>query len=97
MKVANAILQQMGYNRFISMTGAKNFVGDDSSLKFSFPSCRKANTCRITLNCKDLYDVEFFKFNRKTFDCPSVGVFNNLYCDMLQGTFKEFTGLDTSL
>jgi hypothetical protein len=97
MQIAKEILSQIGGNRFIAMTGAKNFVGDDSSLKFSFPSCRKANTCRVTLNSMDTYDVEFFKFNRRTFDCPSIKTVDNVYNDQLQSIFTKFTGLNTSL
>ncbi|MES0340754.1 MAG: hypothetical protein ABUK08_00405 [Candidatus Humimicrobiaceae bacterium] len=97
MQVAKTILSQMGGNRFIAMTGSKNFAGDDNSLKFNFPKIRKANTCRITLNSLDLYDVEFFKYNRKTFDCPSVDLTENVYHDKLQEIFTGYTGLYTSL
>ena len=33
----DTILEQLGGNRFISMTGAKTFVWDDNKLQFSIP------------------------------------------------------------
>lgn len=97
MEVAETILNQMGGVKFIAMTGSNNFVGDDNSLKFNFPLCKKANTCRITLNNLDLYDIEFFKLNRRTFDCHSVKITENAYHDMIQDIFTRFTGLNTRL
>ena len=99
MEIARIILEQLGGNQFRAMTGAKNFSYDkeNKALKFSFPMCRKANMCMITLNGLDLYDVKFIKINRKTFVWKTIETFNDVYNDMLQSIFSSFTGLATKL
>lgn len=97
MKTAQTIYNQLGGNKFGGMIGIKDLVGDTNALQFGFKSCRKANKCKITLNALDLYDIEFFKYNRRTFDCPRVKEYSNIYADQLTEIFKSFTGLATSL
>ena len=83
----------------LKMVGAHNFVADHEAnyVQFSFKSCRKANKCRITLNADDTYTLTFFKFNRKSFECPQVHEVEGAYCDMLKDCFESFTGLYLSL
>lgn len=69
----------------------------DSYVMFSFKGCRKANKCRITLEPSNTYKVEFFKYNRKTFECPLVYDIDGIYDDMLKGVFEDYTGLYLSL
>ena len=98
MQVATTILNQLGGNQFIAMTGAHHLAGTKNSLHFSFKGCKKTNKCKITLNGIDLYDVEFFKLNMKAVDpCPVVDSFDNIYFDQLQAIFEKATGLRTSL
>ena len=98
MQTAQAILEQLGGNKFVAMTGAKNFLGDDNSLMFALPA-RLAkhgiNKVRITLNESDLYDIEFFKFHKLEVETISTTSF--VYCDNLRMVFEETTGLRTSL
>ncbi|WP_022669430.1 hypothetical protein [Desulfospira joergensenii] len=95
--VANTIYKQMGGGKFKAMVGVSNLAGDKNSLRFNFKMCRKANICKITLTALDLYEIEFFKLNRRTWDCPKIDFFKNLYWDQLKSTFESFTGLRTSL
>ncbi len=98
MQVAKTILEQMGGNQFIAMTGAHHLAGSKNTLHFSFKGSRKTNKCKITLNGVDLYDVEFFKLNLRAADpCPLINSYNNIYCDQLQGIFEKATWLYTSL
>lgn len=89
---------QLGGNKFIAMTGAKNFVGSDNALAFSLPS-RFAkggiNKVRITLTPADEYDIEFFKLWGA--NCKPMGKVEGIYNDQLQEIFKQHTGLDTHL
>ena len=62
------ILNQLSNNKFIAMTGAKNFVhsNNGNTLTFKIGSGAKKSIAyvRITLTGKDLYDIEFI--NRKS-------------------------------
>lgn len=62
MKIANAILEQLGGNKFIAMTGAKNFVSDGNTLRMTLPKNRsKANRLYVTLDATDTYTMYFFQ------------------------------------
>ena len=98
MQTAQTILEQLGGNRFVAMTGATLFVGSDDSLMFALPA-RFAkdgiNKVRVTLNDSDLYDVTFFRIigTKVAKIAEDFGV----YADMLAQTFTARTGLDTRL
>lgn len=106
--VANTIINQLGGNKFIVMTGAKNFIALENGVKFNIGrNNSKANTVTITLNSLDLYDVIFskftpFKFNVKTMTAREekneiVKTYDSCYSDMLQDVFTSVTGLYTHL
>lgn len=98
MQVANTILSQLGGNRFVAMTGAKNFVGSDDALHFALPSnfARNGiNRVRVTLQPSDTYTVEFFKVRGTKFS--SIATRDDVYAEDLQRVFKTETGLDTHL
>jgi hypothetical protein len=86
-----------GVGRLVAMTGAKDFVKGSNFVQFGFKSCRKANKCSIELKADDTYTVRFYKYNRRTLDCPLVHEFEGAYCDMLKEIFESFTGLYLSL
>lgn len=94
--VAGIIIQQLGGNRFIAMTGAKNFAtgGKDASFKIG-KNAGKVSHIKITLNDADLYDMEFF--NIRGMNIKTVAERNGIYCDQLQREFSEVTGMATSL
>ncbi|WP_455643767.1 hypothetical protein [Parabacteroides sp.] len=99
---ANIILQQLGGNKFIVMTGSKYFVYDrnedgNTYLRMKLTRNRsKAQYLRIILNSSDLYDMIFYRFDRKD-NHIVVKEHNNVYCDQLQELFTETTGLYTHL
>lgn len=97
MEVAEIIYRQIGGNKFKMMVGGTNFGSAETYLKFDFKMCKKANKCKIILTPRDVYKVEFYKLNKRTFDCPKVETFENVYFDQLQSIFTEYTGLYTSL
>jgi hypothetical protein len=96
--VAKEILRQMGGNRFIAMTGAKQFVYSQDSLQFAIGRNQSgANKIRVTLTPEDLYKVEFFKYSPSTFEIKTVRVVDGVYNDNLTEVFTRYTGLDTRL
>lgn len=100
MQIAQTILSQLGGNRFIAMTGAKNLGAGSNSLQFHFPKGAKsrANICRVTLETSDTYLVEFWNYNRAKLTTTHVGEpHRGIYADQLQALFTEVTGLDTHL
>lgn len=98
MQVAQTILQQLGGNRFAVMTGAKNFLGDESSLSFRLPSYFARggiNAVKVTLNDLDLYDVKLMKVRGTS--VATVAESANLYAEDMVRYFSEKTGLALKL
>lgn len=98
MNVAQTILEQLGGNRFIAMTGARNFVGSDDSLSFGIPgtmTTNKANRVHVTLTAADLYDVTFVRLHG--LKMAIVGEVSGVYADQLRAVFESATGLRTAL
>jgi hypothetical protein len=94
-QTAQTILNQLGGNKFIAMTGAKNFVGSDSYLMFQLPVNQiKGNKMKITVNA-DLYTVEVFKI--RDVEVKTMASREMVYADQLRSVFTSITGLETSL
>ena len=94
MKVAQTILNQLGGNRFIAMTGSKQFIAGENFLRMRLSrnkSC--ANMLKISLNSLDTYDLEFLKVAKNNF--KTVKTVRGVYNDMLQDIFTSETGLYT--
>ena len=97
LKVAETILEQLGGNQFRMMTGAKNLAGDENSLSMRIGrNSSNSNYLKITLNSMDLYDMEFCKLT-KMGEKKSVTEYNNVFNDLMKGTFTAHTGMYTSL
>ena len=98
MQTAKTILQQLGGNRFVAMTGAKQFCGDNDSLQFSLPqrfARRGINKIKIVLNSSDLYNVHFYRLRKA--DCELLAQVSNVYAEDLAGVIGKQTGLTVSL
>lgn len=106
--VAETILQQLGGNRFVMMTGSKNFISNGNSLIMTLTkNMSKANRLTVELKWDDTYTMTFAKvsngkINNKTFEWVEpknveVKVIENVYFDMLQDLFTNVTGLYTRL
>lgn len=107
MSVPQIILEQLGGQKFIAMTGCKNFVGDKNMLRMTIPkNMSKANRLEITL-VNDLYNMRFYKYtaprlNKKTYEfidekIVEIELFEGVYADMLQELFTQVTGMYTRL
>ncbi len=95
-EIAKIILNQLGGNKLIAMTGAKNLCALDEQcggLSFKLPkfSGVKVNYVKIVLNGSDLYDVEFGRIYGNKYTVISKHY--DIYCDMLVELFEKETGL----
>jgi predicted RNA methylase len=101
LQVARTILEQLGGQRFIAMTGAKNLVGEAHALTFKLPANFAKdgiNHVRISLEPSDTYTVRFARLGRApAHKLTEVAVVEDVYADDLQDVFTRYTGLDTSL
>jgi hypothetical protein len=97
---AQILLDQLGGNKFVAMTGAKGFTVSDFGLTFKIGRNNKGvNAVRINLNWMDLYDMEFMTIRRKD-GIPEITKLipvNSVYFDQLQDVFTAETGLYTHL
>jgi hypothetical protein len=90
--VARTIFDHLGGERFVAMTGAKNFVGTVDSLTFKLgTNPMRVSDVRVTLTSGDLYAVSFFRVGR----APRIE--SDVYSGTLEGVICENTGLCTRL
>jgi hypothetical protein len=97
--VALTILNQLGGNQFLAMTGAKNLVRSEDALSFSIGrNNSKANRVVITLDeATDTYIISFWKVSPRTGNMAIINEYAGVYCDQLRNIFESTTGLRTSL
>jgi hypothetical protein len=94
--VANTILNQLGGNRFLAMTGAKSLIYDDNSLRFRIGRNKsKSNLVKIILTSQDLYDVEFGRAHGIKYKV--LDTVRGVGAENLTDVFTNYTGLFTSL
>ena len=100
-EVASTILQQLGGNKFIVMTGAKDLVFSSGrkncgALEFRIGrNSSKANKICIELRPDDTYDMTFFRYAKM--ELKELKKHEGIYFDQLQELFTEFTGMYTRL
>jgi hypothetical protein len=92
MTVARSILDQLGGERFVAITGARELVGSADSLTFKIGvNPKRVSQVRVTLTSADLYSVTFFRIGK----APQIE--SDVYSNMLEAVFSERTGLYTQL
>jgi len=92
------LLQQLGGNKFIAMTGAKNLAVDKSKNELHMKIGRNSkgvSHLRIKLTGADLYDMEFLQVRAGNVKVKSKE--KGVYADQLQKLFTKNTGMYTSL
>ena len=92
------LLQQLGGNRFIAMTGAKNLAVDKAKNTLHMKIGRNSkgvSHLRIKLTGADLYDMEFLQVRAGNVKVKAKET--GLYADQLQKMFTKHTGMYTSL
>ncbi len=93
--IAQTILNQLGGNKMIAMTGAKNLCDTGNGLSFRIRGSKKVNYIKITLNSMDLYDIEFGKI--QGVDYKVVSEVSGYYADMIKKEIEQTTGLYLSM
>jgi hypothetical protein len=95
-QIAKTILNQLGGNKFVVMTGAKNLGAGENYLSFKvMRNASKATHIKITLNAMDTYDIEFIRCRK--FEAKTLKTVEGIYAEDLQSIFTRETGLNTSL
>ena len=94
----NTLLQQLGGNKFMVMTGAKNLMVDkkEKSLHMRIGKNSKGiNHVKITYMPDDTYKMDFGRIRKM--DYKVVRSVTGVYAEALQDLFTEVTGMYTSL
>lgn len=101
--IARTIIGQLGGNRFVAMTGARQFVALEApGLQFDLPedggfACGGICRIQVRLDPCDTYTVTAFARKGNGPVYCEVSSQPGVYCDMLEGVFTEITGLYTRL
>ena len=97
--VVETILEQMGGNKFMVMTGARPFVHGPHMLTFKLPTNQsKANYLDVIHNPgKDLYTMTFRRVSNRGMDSKNLVEYDDVYADQLQPMFEKVTGMYTTL
>lgn len=99
--IANTILQQLGGRRFLAMTDARDLLAlSEGGLQFGLPrglAMNGINKVQILLDPSDTYTVKALRVSANKGVMEEKGVSTGIYCDDLQATFTELTGLATRL
>lgn len=96
MASAKEILNQLGGNKFIAMTGSKEFIDMGDGLKMKLTTNKiKAQYLYIQILQNDTYKMTFAKISKMQWFVISET--SGVYADMLQSVFTEKTGLKTRL
>ena len=96
-EIAKTILQQLGGNKFIAMTGAKNLGFTDKGIQMKIGRNAKGVT-HVIIDLdrgKDLYNIEFVKV--RGMKRTTVKKLKGIYADQLKKIFTQYTGLRVSL
>lgn len=92
------VIEQLGGNIFMRMTGARNMVNHDNGVSFKLSSRvthDKINYVKVTEISKNIFNMEFGRMHRGVYTIKRND--KNVHDFMLQMIFTEATGLDTKL
>lgn len=96
MNTAETILNQIGGNKFLAMTGSKNLLNVGNGLKMNLTrNASGAQYLKIVLNSTDTYDMTFYSAKTVNFDIviKVKKEITNVYADQLANIFESTTGL----
>jgi hypothetical protein len=98
LSVPKTILAQLGGQRFIAMTGSRDFLGSERSLTFRLGARAKDSIThvRVVLDPSDTYSVSFL-CARNMEPLRVVSEHNDVYAEALEDLFRRSTGLATRL
>jgi len=93
-QITHEIFRHLGGNRFVVMTGAKHLCELVRGVLFQIPgniTKDRINAVKIVLEPSDTYTVKFMRMTRTKLVIVSEA--KEVYCDALQETITEATGL----
>jgi hypothetical protein len=94
--VAQTILRQLGGNRFIAMTGAKNLLATDTGFQCKIGSGATDGITHLRVDLvNDLYTMTFLKVRGTSI--KTIATIEMVYADNLRDVFTDKTGMYTSL
>lgn len=95
--IAATILEQLGGNRFVAMTGANHLVAESQALTFRLARGGKdrINFVRIELKPLDEYRIDFMRWHR--IDFFTIAIREHVQAEDLREVFESVTELRTSL
>jgi hypothetical protein len=94
--VSETVLAQLGGNKFLVMTGARDLTTSGNDLTFKLPrNASRCNWVRITLDAADTYTVQFGRARGLSLVIDKTREL--VHADQLREVFTAHTGLDTSL
>jgi len=98
-RAADVILEQLGGNKFMAMTGAYALVATKNGLSFKLPNGTEAgiNYVSIMLDPDGTYSLSFQRRCWETLERVSETRVEGIYNANLRAVFTMRTGLDTSL
>lgn len=92
-QIAKTILEQLGGNKFVVITGAHTFVACQNWLRFRLRrNAKRVTWVQITLMPSDTYTVKFVRWQRKT-GAIILSEHEGVYADGLIDLFEKNTGL----
>ena len=93
---AKTLLKQLGGNRFMAMTGAKDFGIGKDGLHFKIGrNAKSISHVVINLSSMDLYDIKFLRV--RAGKITVVKKLKGVYADQLGTMFKKYTGMNVRL
>lgn len=107
-QITKTILEQLGGNKFIAMTGSEPLLVRGNTLPMTLAkNVSKANRLHITLEADDTYTMRFFYYSQGRLNhrtrvwmpekTVEVAKYEGVYAEDLCRIFKSVTGLDTRL
>ena len=96
MKIARTILDQLGGNKFLAMTGSRDFVAAKNLLRMRLARNKSgASHLTIILAGDDTYRMQFWKLAKASIKV--LETIEGVRFDQMQAVFTDVTGLDTHL
>lgn len=95
--VSNTILRQLGGQRFLVMTGARDLVYDTRSLTMRLPKTRRADKKAPKWITIRLTDADVYELTAIGADCQPIETRDDIFAQQLCQTFEAMTGLAVSL
>jgi hypothetical protein len=96
---ASIILEQLGGNKFLAMTGATPLTYNSRSIDFKLngkhPTLGQVNRMRIELAYNDTYTVTIFRLRNLV--CKQLDQKDGIFADTLRLWIENLTGLRTRL